>query len=154
LILAILFGLHGFYRGFIHQVFFILAVFAGIYGGMYASVFVGKIFSPFTDSADAQRLLGFALSFVLITVIVVLIGGVVRRGFWLLALGLFDHLLGAVFGVASAALLTAFGVFVLKALLPADSTFVRESAFAPHAQELASKMLALVPESLQKRFEE
>jgi D-alanyl-D-alanine dipeptidase/uncharacterized membrane protein required for colicin V production len=154
LIIAILFGLNGFFRGFIHQLFFAVAVFAGIFGGMHLAPYVGKVFSIFTEDSDLLRLLGFALSFVLIATTVSLLGRLVHRGFRLLALGWLDHILGAVFGVGAAFLLVAFGVYLLKALLPADSKFIQGSAFAPHARQVAQRMLALVPEHLTKRFEE
>jgi D-alanyl-D-alanine dipeptidase len=154
LIIAILFGLNGFFRGFIHQLFFGVAVFAGILGGMHLAPYVGKVFSVFTGDTDLLRLLGFALSFVLIATTVSLLGRLVHRGFRLLALGWLDHILGAVFGVGAALFLVAFGVYVLQALLPAESRFVRGSAFAPHARQVAERMLALVPEHLTRRFEE
>ena len=154
LIIAILFGLNGFFRGFIHQVFFAVAIFAGIFGGMHLGPYVGKVFSIFTEDGDLLGLLGFALTFVLIVTTVSLLGRLVHRGFRLLALGWLDHVLGAVFGVGAAFLLVAFGVYVLKALLPADSKFIQGSAFAPHARQVAQRMLALVPEHLTKRFEE
>jgi D-alanyl-D-alanine dipeptidase len=154
LILVVLLGLNGFFQGFIHQLFFFAAIFAGVAGAMHLSPYVGQLFSVFTQNQDVIRLLGFALTFVLITVLVGLFGRLIHRGFRLLALGWLDHVLGAVFGVTAALLLTAFGVYVLKALLPSDSQFVRGSTFAPTAEEVVKRMLALVPEHLQKRFEE
>jgi D-alanyl-D-alanine dipeptidase len=98
--------------------------------------------------------LGFALSFLLISTAVSLIGKLLHRGFRLVALGWADHLLGAVFGAGAALMVVAFGVYVMKALLPADSKFVRGSALAPHAESVARAMLGLVPEGLQRRFDE
>jgi len=153
-IVAILFALNGFFRGFIHQIFFLLAIFAGIAGAMHLSPFVGEIFSIFTKNPDFLRLLGFALSFVVIAALVGLLGRLVHRGFRLLALGWLDHVLGAVFGLGAALLFTAFGVYVLKALLPSDNKLVRGSTFAPHAEKVARGMLAIVPVHLQTRFRE
>ena len=153
-IVAVLFGLYGFYRGLIHQLFFFVAMFAGIYGGMYASEPVGELFSFVSQSGDVKRLIGFALSFVLISTIVSLFGKLLHKGSRLVMLGWADHLFGLLFGAATALLVTAFGVFLLKALLPFESKLVRGSKLAPHAELLARQMLALVPASLPKRFEE
>ena len=154
LIVAILFGLNGFYRGLIHQIFFFVSIFAGIAGGMYASPYVGELFGFISKSPDVQRLLGFAVSFVLISILVGLIGRLIHRGTRLVALGWADHFFGAIFGAGAALMVAAFGVFVLKALLPANSKFVRGSALAPYAETVAKKMMGLVPGSLVQRFEE
>lgn len=153
-IVAVLLSLYGFYRGLIHQLFFFAAMFAGIYGGMYASEPVGELFGFISQNADVKRLIGFALSFVLISSLVSLLGKLIHKGTRLVMLGWADHIFGLLFGAAAALLVTAFGVFLLKALLPVESKLVRGSKLAPHAELLARKMLALVPASLQKRFEE
>ena len=88
LIIAVLFGINGFFRGLVHQVFFLVAIFAGIALGMHLSPYVGKIFHVFTKKPDLIRLLGFLVSFILVATAVGLLGRLVHRGFRLVQLAI------------------------------------------------------------------
>jgi membrane protein required for colicin V production len=97
----------GFSKGFIIEVASLLAIILGVYGGIHFSYFV-------TDAlhltSSYSPLISFAITFILIVVVVYLLAKLLEKSVNLLALGFLNKLAGAFFALLKMA-------FILSVLL-------------------------------------
>lgn len=108
----ILFGLiRGFMKGLFVEVASLLALVLGVYGAIHFSYFAADYLQDKTDWAEKTiSLTAFAITFIVIVVLVAMTGKVLTKIADFAALGILNKLLGGVFGALKIA-------FVLSVLL-------------------------------------
>ena len=105
--LIILLGLKGLFRGFTKEIFGLV----GIVGGVFIASRIAKDAGAFINSIIPMQnensilLAGFILSLVLFWIIAYVLGSIISKIFTLSGLGIFDKLLGFVFGAGKVFLL-------------------------------------------------
>lgn len=108
----ILFGLvRGFMKGLFVEVASLLALVLGVYGAIHFSYFAADYLQDKTDWAEKTiSLTAFAITFIVIVVLVAMTGKVLTKIADFAALGILNKLLGGVFGALKIA-------FILSVLL-------------------------------------
>ncbi len=103
----ILFGaVRGFMKGFFVEVASLLALILGIYGAIHFSYIAGDYLSLNLDWKERSiNLTAFAITFVVIIILVSLAGKILTRIVEAVALGILNRLLGAIFGAFKTALI-------------------------------------------------
>lgn len=127
IILAILaFALvRGFIKGLIIEVASILALILGIWGAIRFSGFVGQRLTEYFDlSTQYLGVIAFAITFIIIVLLVHLIANIIDKLLEAVALGIPVKLLGAVFGVLKTTLILSI-IFVIL------NTFNEKKDFLP-----------------------
>ena len=127
-IVIIVFLLFGFVRGIIKGLFIevasLVALVGGIWGAIHFSYFVGDFLEEsVTWSEKKISLAAFAITFVLIIVVVGLLGKFLTKLADLAALGLVNKLLGGIFGFLKVGLILSI-VFIFFHRLNATISFV------------------------------
>lgn len=97
----LLFGLiRGFLKGFFIELASLLALVLGIYGAIHFSEIIQQFLSSiFSWEERYMQLLSFALTFILIVVVISILGKLLTKLFSLVALGMLNRIAGAVFGL-------------------------------------------------------
>ena len=103
----LLFGLvRGLMKGFFVELASLVALIAGVYGAIHFSYILKNFLSDLVSWEEKYiELTAFALTFILIVVLISLMGKLLTKFSSLLALGLINRLLGAVFGFLKTAFL-------------------------------------------------
>ncbi len=99
--LPLLWGIYsGFTKGLIISVATLVALILGVYAAIHFSPFVGEYLNSwFHPNPKHLNLLSFALTFILVVIVVRLIGWILDRFVKAVALGFVNRLLGVVFSV-------------------------------------------------------
>ncbi|MDZ7774281.1 MAG: CvpA family protein [Bacteroidales bacterium] len=107
----------GFSKGFVIEVTTLLALLAGIYAAINFSFFAGDLIEEyFTIEDKYMSILSFAITFVVVVIVIMLVGRLLEKFIDLIALGFLDKLAGGLFGVLKA-------VLIISALLLVINTF-------------------------------
>jgi membrane protein required for colicin V production len=98
--LVTLLGLKGLFRGFIKEFFALIGIVGGVFIASRIASNTGELIANFIpiDNNNTMLLIGFVASFIAIWLIVYMLGTVFSKIFSLSGLGVFDKILGFVFG--------------------------------------------------------
>jgi|LZCG01.1.fsa_nt_gb membrane protein required for colicin V production len=109
----------GFTKGFVVEVTTLIALVAGIYAAINFSYFTTDILQDyFTLENKYMSILSFAITFIVIVFLVVMIGRIIEKFIDLIALGFLDKLAGGLFGALKAALLISVILMILQSVDP------------------------------------
>ena len=127
ILVILLFGIvKGFMKGLFIEVASLVALIGGIWGAIHFSYFVGDFLEEsVTWSEKKISLAAFAITFVLIIIVVSMLGKFLTKLADLAALGLVNKILGAAFGFVKIGLVLSI-VFVFFHRLNATISFVDE----------------------------
>lgn len=107
--------IRGFFKGFLSELAGIIALIAGIYGALQFSDiaynFIGSIVSW---DEEVVGLLAFAITFIVIVLVISLIGRMLTQMASLIALGLINRMVGAIFGLFKWAFLASLVFMILN----------------------------------------
>lgn len=131
-------SVRGFMKGFIVEVASLLALLLGLYGAYTFSGFVaGYLENQFSWSYEHLKLISFLLTFILIAVAINLLGKALTKVAEIVALGIFNKLLGAFFGGLK-------WLLILSVLINVFELFVGQTAFDPPQTVRESRLYDVV----------
>jgi len=117
LVILIIAAILGLKKGFVRQLFGLVALFLGVFCAFHFSSFAaGYIVKWFHPGEDLTKILAFIVTFVAILLLIVFLGRLVEGLLRITALGLFNRILGLVFSVAKNALILSILIYLLEAL--------------------------------------
>jgi len=123
----LLFGLvRGFMKGLFVEIASLVALVAGVYGAIHFSYFAAEFLQERTEWAEkAINITAFAITFVIIIIIISLAGKALTKLADFAALGILNKLLGGVFGALKIGLILSVVLIVFNKL-NSTITFVEE----------------------------
>jgi len=160
IIILLVFGLaRGFIDGLIKELASLLALILGIWGAIKFSAFTAeKLYDYFDMTGKYVGIIAFAITFVVIVIIIHFIGLLVDKFVSAISLGFLNRLLGIVFGLFKTALILSVIFVILNAIddkhhfLPRD-TIERSKFYSPIA-DIAPALFPLIGEGdLGKSFD-
>ncbi len=105
----------GFSKGFVIEVTTLIALLLGIYIAINFSFYTsGLIREYFTIEEKYMSILSFAITFVIVVIVIMLLGRLLEKFIDMIALGFLDKLAGGVFGVLKAALIISTILLVIN----------------------------------------
>jgi membrane protein required for colicin V production len=110
-------GLKGLFRGFVKEIFALIGLVAGVYIASRNAEFTGHLISDNLlpiDGNNTLMLVGFVITLVVVWIIAYILGGLVSKIFAASGLGIFDRLLGFVFGAGKVFFILAIIVFAVS----------------------------------------
>tara|TARA_B110000438_G_scaffold78123_1_gene78260 strand:- start:17 stop:529 length:513 start_codon:yes stop_codon:yes gene_type:complete len=107
LLLPVVYGLYrGFTKGLIIELASLVALVAGVYGAMHFSSFTFEYLSAFVEIEMAYlQLASYGLTFLLIVLVITLTGKILTMLVKMVALGVVNRMMGAIFGGLKALLI-------------------------------------------------
>ena len=107
LLLPVVYGLYrGFTKGLIVELASLVALIAGVYGAMHFSSFTFEYLSEYVEIETAYlQLASYGLTFLLIVLVITLTGKILTMLVKMVALGIVNRMMGAIFGGLKALLI-------------------------------------------------
>ncbi len=143
-----------FRKGFSREVIGLLTVVVALLAGAWFYGTAGSFLTPYLSSRALANLLGFLLVFAAVTVLGSLVSLIVGRFLKVTGLSIFDHLLGAGFGLVRGIVVAVALLLALMAFTPGDKApaSVVNSRFAPYVADAARVAAAVAPKELKDGF--
>ncbi len=141
-----------FRRGMIKVVFSFAGVAAGMVLAGWYSLQVAAWLRGWIGSMMAARMVAFVGILMLVTLLCSAAAGLVRRTVKAAGLGMFDRLLGGVFGAARGALLGVALVLAIAAFAP-RSAWLKNSRLAPYFLTGAHAVSFLMPRQVKQQVD-
>jgi membrane protein required for colicin V production len=138
----------GFQRGFILELTGIIGLIAGIFGALEYSYIAESYLTRWTDLSTSNiEIIGFFISFLIITLAVSILGKILTKIIHTIALGMVNRLLGALFGVLKT------GLFIFE-YINADERFLavtklQDSFIVSTIKEVSSALIPSLEELLE-----
>jgi len=107
----------GFKKGLIIEIFSLLALLAGIYGGIHFSDFTtGILTEDFKFTSEFMPVISFGMTFILIVVLVYYVGKLLEKVIKMMALSIVNKISGSLFGILKAFLLLSLLLVLVDAI--------------------------------------
>lgn len=107
----------GLWKGFIRQLFGLIALFLGLYCAFHFSGFVASSILRWIDTNETTvNILSFAITFIAVLIGVVFVGKIAEKLIKVITLGLFNRLIGFLFAIAKSAFILSVFIWLLQAL--------------------------------------
>lgn len=157
--ITVLLGLKGLLRGFIKEVFGLVGIIGGIFVASRMAGEIGKLIAPVLalENNATIQLIGFIIGLVGFWAIVYVLGIILSKIFSASGLGLFDRILGFVFGSAKIFLIFSvivFGLYQVKSFKNLMDEKVASSITFPFLVETGGFIVKLDPSAFIKKVEE
>jgi membrane protein required for colicin V production len=109
--ITLLLGLKGLFRGFIKEVFGLIGIVGGVFVASRFALDVGQLVAPILalEKSSSIELMGFIVGLIVFWIIAYIVGMILTKIFSLSGLGIFDKILGFLFG--------AFKVFLILSII-------------------------------------
>lgn len=159
IILTLLLGIKGLFRGFIKEVFGIVGIVGAAFIASRIALDTGKIVAPLLnlENQTSIQFLGFVIAFFAIWLIVYAVGVIVSKIFSVSGLGIIDRFFGFVFGMLKVILifsLLAYAVTSIKAFKKLSEEKLADSILLPHLIDVGSYVLKLDINTINDKIQE
>jgi membrane protein required for colicin V production len=143
-----------FRKGFSREVIGLVTVVLAIALGIWFYGLAGEFFAPYLSSPAAAHLAGFAVVFGGVLLLGALVSAIVGKFLRVTGLSVFDHLLGAGFGLARGLLIAVALLLAIMAFSPSGHppASVVESRTAPYVIDGARVVAAMAPHEIRDGF--
>lgn len=155
--LVTLLGLKGLFRGFIKEFFALIGIVGGVFVGSRIAANTGEIIANFIpiDNNNTMLLIGFVVSFIGVWLIIYLLGSVFSKIFGLSGLGVFDKILGFIFGAGKVFLffsIIVYAVSNVNALAQKLDNATKGSVVYPLLVDTGAYIIKIDTSALQKKI--
>ena len=139
------------FRGFVREAFALGGLIVGFLAACWGYQAAAKKLAGLISSQPLAQFLAFLLIALGVMAIATLLGHVVKRTASAVGLGIFDRLLGALFGLVRGAVLAGAFLLAITAFLPA-APWVQQSTLAPYFLRAAHAVSFTMPSDLNRRL--
>ena len=140
--------LYGLSRGGTKEIFGILALLAGVAGGIYLHGPVGKV----AGESGVAHVIGFILIFLVVAWVINKIGHAVRTSLKLMFLGGVDRLIGAGVGFLRGLVIVCVILGLMTTYVDRSQTWSEDSKLASPALKVVDILAPVFPQGLKDRF--
>ena len=157
--LIVMLGLKGLFRGFVKEIFALIGLVAGVYIASRNAEFTGHLISDNLlpiDGNNTLMLVGFVITLVVVWIVAYILGGLVSKIFAASGLGIFDRLLGFVFGAGKVFFILAIIVFAVSQIQIINAKLqenTKNSIMYPLLKQAGEVIIKIDPVEVQKDIE-
>lgn len=117
-----------FRHGFIMEIIYFVAALGGLLGAFVLYPFLKPLMKVSVDSSLAASSLSFGILFVIFAVVVAVLGLLLHKFIYMIKLGIFDRLLGGIFGIVKVAMVISVVLVMFVGTKGEDTPkYVKES---------------------------
>lgn len=139
------------FRGFVREAFALGGLIVGFLAACWGYASLAQKLSGLITAAPLAQFVAFLLIALGIMTIATLLGHLVKKTASAVGLGIFDRLLGAIFGLLRGAVIAGALLIAVTAFLPA-APWVEHSQFAPYLLRAAHAVSFTMPHELSARL--
>jgi len=153
-VIIVLLGLKGIINGFFKELFGLIGIVGGIFVASRFGDTVGQYLSDLVfhfSNQSATSFTGFLVTLIVFWIVMIILGQIFKRLTSMSGLGIFDRILGFVFGVSKFFLIAAviaFAVNNVKALKPTIDSASKNSLLFPILVETGGFIMKIDPSEL------
>ena len=144
--------IRGFFRGFIKELFSLIAVFGAFYAACAYYTHLAGLLSRWIDKAAYLNILSFLVLFIGIFLIINLLGFLIKYVLNIAFLGWLDRLFGTAFGALKGVLITSILLMAFTTFLPNCEFYLKQSKLSPKVTMISEKIAGLIPKEMKKEF--
>lgn len=152
-ILIILIGascVYGITKGFIRDIFSLIAVIIGVVAAFIGYPWAAGYLSAIVPAGPPANILGFALILLSVSIAVSVLGVVISKAIAGADLSAYDRIAGACFGLIEGIVIASIIVVIAAALIPSA---VASSRIAPPLLKGVNAVITILPADTQKRID-
>ncbi|PWE19556.1 CvpA family protein [Aliarcobacter skirrowii] len=159
ILITLFLGLKGLFKGFIKEVFGLLGIVGAIFIASRISLEIGNVVASVLniENESTIKLLGFIISVIAIWFVIYSLGIIVSKIFSASGLGIFDRVLGFVFGAAKVFLIFSIIAYAINSIdsfkKSIDENF-SNSIVMPHLISVGSYIMKLDTNSIKEQLNE
>jgi len=157
-VIVILLGLKGILNGFFKELFGLIGIVGGIFIASRFGDIVGKYLSDLVfhfSNQSAISFTGFIVTLIIFWIVMIILGHLFKKLSSMSGLGIFDRILGFIFGVSKFFLIAAviaFAVNNVKALKPTIDSAFKESKLFPVLVETGGYIMKIDPSDFSSKI--
>jgi membrane protein required for colicin V production len=143
-----------FRKGFSREIIGLVAVVLALLLGSWFYGTAGSLFEPYLNSTAAAHFAGFLVVFCGVLLLGAIVSAIVGKFLKITGLSIFDHLLGAGFGLVRGVLIAVALILGLMAFSPTDRppASVVQSRTAPYVVDAARVVASVAPHEVREGF--
>ncbi len=141
--------LRGAFRGLVREISSICGLVSGFWAAQTYYPLLAQHLLHIIPGQEYANIVSYAVLFILVLLIFLLIGTALHRLLQALMLGCLDRLAGALLGLGKGLILGCLVFLALSFFLPRDAEILSESRLAPYLGLVLKKAQILVPEEVQ-----
>lgn len=159
ILITLFLGLKGLFKGFIKEVFGLLGIVGAIFIASRISLEVGNVVASVLniENESTIKLLGFIISVIAIWFVIYSLGIIVSKIFSASGLGIFDRVLGFVFGAAKVFLIFSIIAYAINSIDSFKKSIDENSSNSivmPHLISVGSYIMKLDTNSIKEQLNE
>lgn len=159
IILTLFLGLKGLMRGFIKEFFGLVGIIGGVFFASRISHDIGYFINGIVpiENESTKSLIGFVLAFIAIWLVAYLVGMIVSKISSMSGLGIFDRILGFIFGAAKIFFIFAIIIYALSKIEAVKTKLdenLASSMMYPILQEVGDAIIKLDAQGISQKIEE
>jgi membrane protein required for colicin V production len=154
LIILVLVGLRGYYRGLLQEISVIVGLAIGLVFAAHYYLRLARLISQWIHTPLYSRIISFLVILVLVYWAIRIAGSLLQRFLSLVYLGSLDRLFGGAFGIIKGAVILGFLLTVISLSVPKDSKLLQESVTAPYLKIMYNQALVLLPPEFKEQVKE
>jgi len=148
LFMVFIYSFYGFFRGSIRGIFSIISLVLGLLLAVRFYPLSAQHLSAVANDLMLRNLIGFIFIFIGVSLVLTVIGIIVRRVFTLCKLGTFDRVLGALLGLFKGIFMGTALVFGLIFFLPSNHSVLIQSRLSLYFVRLGEIPLEAAPDKI------
>jgi membrane protein required for colicin V production len=154
IVILVLVGLRGFYRGLLQEISVIFGLVIGLILAAHYYLRLARLLSQWVHTPLYSRIISFLVILVLAYWLIRLAGNLLHRFLSFVFLGSLDRILGGTFGVLKGAVILGFLLTIVTLSVPKDSKLLQESITAPYLKMIYNQTLVLLPPEFKQQVKE
>jgi len=152
--IAVLSVIYGLSKGFVKEVFLILQILLPFLIALRMSIYGQRIVQTAIHDETFSSAAGFIGMLLVAGIVIWILGSLLSKTIHYVGLGKVDRVLGGIFGILKAGLISGIICIFILTFLPHGERYLRDSIFAPKALFLTHKAVSLLPTDLKEKFTE
>jgi membrane protein required for colicin V production len=154
LVILVLAGLRGYYRGLLQEISVIVGLVIGLIFAAHYYLRLARLLAQWVHTPLYARVISFLVILVLVYWLVRIAGHFFHRFLSVIFLGSLDRVLGGAFGLVKGTVVLGFILTIVTMSVPKDSKLLRESVTAPYLKAAYNHALVLLPEDFKQQVKE
>jgi membrane protein required for colicin V production len=154
IVILLLVGLRGYFRGFLQEVSVIVGLVIGLIFAAHYYLRVARLLAQWVYTPLYARIISFLVILVLCYWLIRIAGHFLHRFLSIAYLGSLDRVLGGAFGLVKGTVILGFILTLITLSVPKDSKLLQESVIAPYLRTAYEQALVLLPEEFKQQVKE